>query len=267
MTVFISGAGGGLGRALAVVCAQRGYDLFLTDRRLKNLEEIRQGIFRQYPVAVEIKECDLTVGDDISATFRSIDEKGLSFDMLLNVAGVDHEGEFTRLSCGEILEMVSLNVGATLLITHEILSRRKEGAPFYIVNVSSLGSMYPMPLKATYAASKRFLLDFTYALGQELRADGVNVMALCPAGLPTTQQSLTEIAAQGFWGRITTCRLEEVAQKTVQKSLSGKRIYIPGLINNLFCGVGSLIPKSLVVKILHARWHKARNRHVRAETV
>lgn len=262
MKVLISGAAGGLGRALAVVCAQHGFDLFLTDKSLKSLEEIRQGLVRQYQAAVDIKECDLTDSSEISELFRSIDAYHHTFDMLLNVAGVDHEGEFTRLSCEEILEMVKLNIGATLQITHEVLSRRNKNKVFYIVNVSSLGSLYPMPLKATYAASKRFLLDMTYALGQELCGEQVRIMALCPAGLPTTQESITEIAAQGFWGRVTTNRLEVVARKTVEKSLSGKRIYIPGMVNILFCGVSKLMPRSFIARLLHARWSKARQKHI-----
>jgi len=69
-----------------------------------------------------------------------------------------------------------------------------------VTNISSLASFYPMPLKAVYAASKRFLLDFTRATRQELRKNGVRLLALCPAGLATKPETINSINSQGFMG-------------------------------------------------------------------
>jgi short-subunit dehydrogenase len=68
-----------------------------------------------------------------------------------------------------------------------------------LVFVSSLASMFPMPHKAAYAASKRFLLDFATALRHELKTHNVRVLALCPGGLVTTKEAVRSIAAQGIW--------------------------------------------------------------------
>ena len=57
--------------------------------------------------------------------------------------------------------------------------------PFRLINVCSLAGFFPMPYKATYAASKRFLLDFSRALREEIKSFGT-VTALCPSGMPTT---------------------------------------------------------------------------------
>ncbi len=94
--------------------------------------------------------------------------------------------------------MIKLNIEATLRITHEILNRRNDQGKFYLVFVASLASLYPMPLKATYAASKRFLYDFSIALGEELKAKHVSVLSLCPGGLPTTEEAIRCIQVQGF---------------------------------------------------------------------
>lgn len=124
MNVLLTGAAGGVGRAMAVECGKRGYDLFLTD----------------------------------------MDEAALR-----------------RVQAG--------------------LERRRKGKPFTAVFVSSLASLFPMPLKATYAASKRFLLDFATALRQELRGEGVNVLALCPAGMVTTEKDRRGYPRAGVLGR------------------------------------------------------------------
>ena len=172
MRVFITGAGGGLGRAMAVECAKRGYDLFLTDVDEACLGSLRCGLARRYGIHAQTHVCDLTDSDDIGRMMGDIDAQGLRFDMMLGIAGVDYEGGFLEREMEKIRTIVRLNVEATLSIVHAVLQRRVPGHPFYLVFVSSLASMYPIPLKATYAASKRFLLDFSIALGQEMRHHG-----------------------------------------------------------------------------------------------
>lgn len=156
--------------------------------------------------------------------------------------------------------MIKLNIEATLRITHEILNRRNDQGKFYLVFVASLASLYPMPLKATYAASKRFLYDFSIALGEELKAKHVSVLSLCPGGLPTTEEAIRCIQVQGFWGEMTTNRLEGVAAMTISKVLQGKKIYIPGATNKIFSVLGNFIPNTFIAKLLFNRWSQAQNR-------
>ncbi|HCJ95251.1 MAG TPA: short-chain dehydrogenase, partial [Sphaerochaeta sp.] len=155
MNVLITGASGGLGRALTIECARRGYHLFLTDINKTGLESLRNGVERQFPVVVATMACDLTDDTDVDRLLAHLDTYGIQFDMLLNVAGLDFDGGFLEQSRKNVLTIVSLNICATLRITHAILSRRAIGKSFSLVFVSSLASQYPIPLKATYAASKR----------------------------------------------------------------------------------------------------------------
>ena len=177
--------------------------------------------------------------------------------MLLNVAGLDFEGAFLERARRDIIRIISLNNEATLRITHAILSRRKEDKPFYLLFTSSLASMYPMPLKATYAASKRFLLDIAVALREELRSQRVNVLALCPGGLATTREAMRGIAAQGFWGGATTNPLEIVSVRTIDRLLKRGGIYIPGALNQTLTFLGKLLPRQWVAAAIYQRWNKA----------
>ncbi|MFZ5974802.1 MAG: SDR family NAD(P)-dependent oxidoreductase [Bacillota bacterium] len=260
MNVIITGAAGGLGRAFAVECAKRGYDLFLTDIDGQRLDALQDGLFRQYDVKAITYPCDITDDDAVQEMLSFSDKLGIRFDMLLNVAGVDFEGGFTVRESKQVLDIVKLNVEATLRVTHNVLRHRHRNLPFYIVFVSSLASMYPVPLKATYAASKRFLLDFSIALGQELKSQNVSVLSLCPGGLPTTPEALSGIAAQGFWGNATTNRLEAVAHRTITRALCKKRIYIPGIVNRIFSIAGKLVPPCIMARFLHGRWEKAQTK-------
>ena len=257
MIVLITGAGGGLGRALSVECAKRGYDLFLTDRDPGCLERLRSGILRQYDVDIKTMACDLTAPDMIADMLHSIDDKKISFGMLLNVAGVDFEGSFMDRDCESIAGIIKLNIEATLRITHNVIKRRTPDKKFYVVFVSSLASMYPIPLKATYAASKRFLLDFAFALGCELQRENINVLSLCPGGLATTKEAISGIISQGFWGNATTNRLESVARKTIESVLKGRRVYIPGALNRVFSVLGQIVPRVFISRLLYRRWNSA----------
>jgi short-subunit dehydrogenase len=233
MNVLITGASGGLGRAFAIDCAKRGFRLFLTDLNEGGLIAVKQGLLRQYDCQVLIKSCDLTNSDDVNSLADYAKAQNFQLDMLLNVAGIDYEGGFTQRDFAQISSILNVNIEATLRITHHALKLRKPDHRLYIVFISSLASLYPIPLKATYAASKRFLLDFSIALGQELKGQNASVLSVCPGGLCTTQETLCAIAAQGFWGNATTNRVEKVVHQSITYALRNRRIYIPGLLNRL----------------------------------
>ncbi len=261
MTVLITGAGGGLGRAMALEAARRGYDLILTDVNASSLIVFQEGLMRQYDVMVDSMPCDLTDAADVKKLFEYIREKNVALNLLLHVAGIDFEGGFLELECERLIDIVKVNIEGTLRVLHGALGRRDINKRFTVVVVSSLASLYPMPLKATYAASKRFLLDFSMALSQELADHNATVMALCPGGLPTTPGAMQGISAQGFWGRITTNSLPLVARRTIARALRGKRIYIPGTANRIFSILGRLVPRAALTKLLYARWRQAREGH------
>ncbi|MGI6005327.1 MAG: SDR family NAD(P)-dependent oxidoreductase [Christensenellales bacterium] len=259
MQVLITGAAGGLGRAFAVECAARGYDLMLTDLDACGLQAIGQGIQKRYGVRVMTQACDLTQPQAADKLLEYCKNQNMDVQMLLNVAGVDFEGGFLQRSGQSIAQIVRLNIEATLCVTHRALEARRGDAPFYIVFVSSLASLYPMPLKATYAASKRFLLDFGCALGQELKSDNVRVLTLCPGGLATTEQVMEAIAAQGLWGSGTTNHLESVTRRSIDGVLRGRRTYIPGALNRVLAALGRLIPRKMLAAILYRRWRQAQS--------
>jgi hypothetical protein len=264
MKTLITGAAGGLGRAMAIECARRGHSLVLTDRDPDGLERFAQGLGRQYGIYPEIMVCDLTDEAGIRSLMDRFDAENVTFDMLLNIAGLDNEGGFLRRDCDRILDIVKVNVEATLRFTHELLRRRND--PFHIVFVSSLASQFPMPLKATYAASKRFLFDFALALGEELKDSGVHVLALCPGGLPTTPGTIAAIDAQGFFGKATTNRLEVVSRKTIDRVLRGDPVYFPGILNNLFRILNPFLPKRFVIRLIHKRWIRSQARWLKTES-
>lgn len=258
--VFISGAAGGLGKAFAVECARRGWDLFLTDLDQAQLDELAGGLSRTYGIEVVSKAGDLMDPGSRAELFDDISRADHCFRGLVNVAGLDVEGIFRERTRTEVRCIIRLNVEGTLEVTHCLLEKTDPMTPFWIVTVSSLAAFFPIPVKATYAASKRFLLDFSLALKDELKARGGTVTVLCPAGLPTTRSAIEGIDAQGLIGQLTTRNVGKVARLTIRQALKGKSIVVPGLINQIMRWAGGLIPPVVLSGLLGRRWRTARRK-------
>lgn len=257
---MITGATGGLGKAFAAECAARGWDLFLTDVSEDRLATLARALERAHGVEVRFKAADLTDADSRDEMLDGIVEQGLRFRGLINVAGLDHEGFFMERSSDEITTILRLNIESTLLTMHAILPYRDHSLTFRVINVSSLGGYFAMPIKATYAASKRFLLDFSLAVRNELRDENVTVTALCPAGLPTTPGTREAIDAQGLMGQLTTVNIGDVAHQAVEAALRGRATVVPGFLNRALLVLSGLIPPARMVEIVGARWRAAHQR-------
>lgn len=255
--ICITGGAGGLGKAFAVECANRGWNVFLIDINNEALDRITEGLMNTYGISAIYEVCDLT--DEISRTrlFSSIRKKGYTFLGLINVAGVDFEGTFLENTKECIRTIIRLNIEANLEMTHEIMKYRAGEEPFRIINVASLAAFYPIPVKATYAASKRFLLNFSLALREELSTSNATVTTLCPGGMPTTPLVIKCIEAQGFMGRVTTSNVGYVASRTIDYALKGRALYIPGYINRILRFLGRCVPQTIIAHTLSARWREA----------
>lgn len=251
---LITGAVGGLGQAMALDCAARGYNLLLTDLDETRLATLAAGIQRQYAVQVDWAACDLSDPTAIQCLWIAISEKGLLFNLLINVAGLDYEGEFTKVEARLLNHIVRLNIESVISMTQQVLKHRLPDQQLQIINVSSLAAFNPMPVKAVYAASKRFLLDFSLALGRELSHENVRILALCPAGLPTNAECIRGIQAQGLAGRITTLNVTTVAHRCIGLALAGRSVYIPGLVNQAVRLMSGLLPRAAVTRLIYQRW-------------
>ncbi len=258
--VMITGGAGALGRAFAAECAERGWDLILTDIDGNALADTAAGLSRAYGIRVDVFPCDLMKEESRNTLYSDLADSALKIRMLINVAGLDYEGGVLERTREELRKIVRLNVEATLETTRAVLELNDSERSFRLITVSSLSAYYPMPLKATYAASKAFLLQFSLAVREELRSSGGSATALCPSGLPTREEAIDAIDAQGFMGRITAMNIGKVAALTIDGALKGRAVVIPGAVNRVLRFLGSIVPLPIQTRLLAARWEKARGR-------
>jgi uncharacterized protein len=256
---LVSGATGGLGKAMALECAARGYDIFITDLSETRLASLAEGIRRQYGTNVHFKACELTEAESVKALWEDAEKKGPLF-LLVNVAGLDYEGEFMDVEAEKLNHIVRVNIESMISMTSNAVSRHEAGREMHIINVCSLAAYYPMPVKAVYAASKRFILNLSLALSEELRRRKITVTALCPAGMPTTEECIESIRSQGLAGALTTCDSGAVAHQCVSRALAGKKVYVPGILNAALKGASALLPPSLLARFIYRRWRMTREK-------
>ena len=255
--LLISGATGGLGSSFAIESARQGFDLVLTDLSADGALFAAR-LIENFGVEVRYYPCDLTSDQARTNLFTAFREEGLKFWGLVNVAGLDYEGAYFERSRNQIMTVLKVNLLANMDLTHEILALRDESRKFRLINVCSMAGFYPMPFKATYAATKRFLLDFSLALREEIKEFGT-VTALCPGGMATTLDCMRAIFAQGFWGWATTVDPHQVARQTLKLALRGRAVYIPGFGNKILRWIGALVPTQTKIKFVAARWRKAQS--------
>lgn len=251
---FISGATGGIGKAFAYKCAEKGYDLFLTGRSQEKLNLLKEELLKIYGVKIDCYPCQLTDENDRKALFSYIDEKSVIFNRIINVAGVDTQKAFTDYTLEKVHFQIRVNVEATISITHELLKRKSDETE--IITVSSMSGVSPMPYFALYSATKCMLLNFFTALHYELKKDKVKVTVIMPGGVPTRPDIIEDIKGQGLWGKLSAKSPAFVAEKSLKAVRKNKIKYIPGGFNKFLYFIMKIAPKKIVLKFIANRWKK-----------
>lgn len=253
---LITGAGGGLGSAFALEAVRRGWSLLLVDLPGSGVKEMGERLARSFQVDVRTVPMDLADPQARRGLAAWIEEQGFEVDLLVNNAGTGVCSPFESAPLERLAGTVDVNVQALMQLTYLLLPWLKRQPRAAIINVASLAAFYPMPSMAVYAATKSFILSFSLAIRQELAGSSVTVSALCPAGMITNRETADQVAAQGFFGRITTWYPEQVAALAIRQAWRGRDVIIPGVINRILRTLGAMVPRALVLRVIASRWRR-----------
>lgn len=251
---LITGATGGMGNVYIREMIQRNYSLVLLARNKDKMDKLKEELSSEKSIEIVYLICDLSKGESIKETFEEIAKLQIKFDFILNVAGMENEDWFNNVPLSDTLDIIKINMLATTHIIKKSLHCKKDR--MYIINVSSMAGFFPIPMKAVYSSSKRYLIELTRVLNYELKDEGVSVSVVCPAGMPTKALIKEKIRSQGFFGRLTTMDTKVVVKKSIDKALKGKVIYVPGVLNRVLLRLSYFVPRNLLLKMLGRRWKK-----------
>ncbi|MDZ5650070.1 SDR family NAD(P)-dependent oxidoreductase [Nitrospirillum sp. BR 11828] len=183
-TALITGAGGGIGRALAVAASERGLGVVLVGRRRPHLEATRALLRPGSPCLVV--PADVTVAQDRLALKQAIEAQVGRLDFLVNNAGTLWAGPLSTMDDQALSSLVATNLTAPMALIRDLLPLLS-AAGGRVVNIGSLLGDIPYPLFAAYCATKHGLRGLSDALRRELRGQGVGVTYAAP-GAPTPRE-------------------------------------------------------------------------------
>lgn len=182
----ITGAGSGIGQQLAVLLAQQGCHLSLSDVNEQGLAATVE-LLKPHPVRVTSKRLDVSDRIAMKAWAEETVQNHGSVNMIFNNAGVALASTVEGASYEELEWIVNINFWGVVYGTKEFLPYIKQTQSGHIINISSLFGLTAQPSQAAYNATKFAVRGFTESLRQELDMENCGVSALCvhPGGIRT----------------------------------------------------------------------------------
>ena len=227
-TALVTGASSGIGRELARGLAARGHGVTLVARRAERLEQLAAELREQHEVRAEPIPTDLSDAGARERLAAEIESRGLTVEVLANVAGYGIYVPFPASDRERELQQVRLLVEAVVDLDARYVPgmvKRGRGA---IVNLSSTAGFQALPGNNTYAAAKSFVLLHTEALHEELRGTGVTATAVCPGPVATEFQETSEPVFADKLPKLVWSDPERVARDALRAVERGRRTVIPG---------------------------------------
>ena len=185
--VVITGAGSGIGRALAVQCAQRGAILALSDWDEVGLVETAQQVQTSTHREVRTDKVDVRDREAVQAYAASVSEEFGRINVIVNNAGVALHGDFEETSYEDFEWVMDVDFWGVVQGTKEFLPHLIASGDGHVVNVSSLFGLIGMPGQTAYNSAKFAVRGFTEALRQEMiiAKHPVQVTCVHPGGIKT----------------------------------------------------------------------------------
>jgi hypothetical protein len=185
-TVFITGASSGIGRALALELARRGYDLFLTARNVDALEHLRSDIAGESPGRrVELRRLDVTDSADVASAIGEAAEQLGRCDIVVANAGVGNSGAVGEGNMERARLIVDTNlIGAMATIDAAVALFRRQGGG-QVVGVGSVAGVRGLPGSSSYSASKAGIAVYLESVRAETHGEPITVTTLAPGYIDT----------------------------------------------------------------------------------
>jgi NAD(P)-dependent dehydrogenase (short-subunit alcohol dehydrogenase family) len=209
---LITGAGRGIGRAVALRLSAAGAKVGLMSRTASELGEAAAEVRAAGGEAIELPG-DVTVQEDIERVVRDLAAAAGGLTIVVNNAGTGKSAPFAKTTRSLWDEMIALDLTSAFTVTQMALPHLLQAGHGRIVNVASMAGLKGYPYIAAYCAAKHGLVGFTRALAVELAGKKITVNAVCPGYVDS---------------QMTAVNIEIMSQKT-KRSADSIRSEIEGM--------------------------------------
>eukprot|EP00123_Amoebidium_parasiticum_P012143 comp21151_c0_seq1/m.28630 comp21151_c0_seq1/g.28630 ORF comp21151_c0_seq1/g.28630 comp21151_c0_seq1/m.28630 type:complete len:242 (-) comp21151_c0_seq1:510-1235(-) len=186
---LVTGAGRGVGKAIALALAKEGASLALCARTKSQLEAVAAECKAAGAPAVETYEVDLSHSTQVETLAQTLLSQHGGVDILVNNAGIGAMGTGTDGNPDEWETMMAINLNAPMRLTRRLAPAMAERGGGTIINMGSVAAIEPMTSSCAYAASKHGLRGWSLSCYQNLRLKNIKVVLINPAFVNTDMVS------------------------------------------------------------------------------
>jgi short-subunit dehydrogenase len=185
LVAVVTGAGSGIGQALALQLARKGCHLALVDISRKGLQDTRKRIDNP-EVNVSLHVADVSSAEAMEGLAQAVVSKHGRVNLLFNNAGITYAKSFEGHSLADWERIIGINIWGMIYGCHYFLPHLKEQAgKAHIVNLSSMVAFMGPPEQTSYSATKSAVKGFSESLWAELHGEGVGVTVVHPGAIRT----------------------------------------------------------------------------------
>jgi NAD(P)-dependent dehydrogenase (short-subunit alcohol dehydrogenase family) len=221
-TALVTGAGRGIGRAVAVALAADGHRVALTARSADQLADTAQACAEAGAPDTRVLPGDATDPDHVEAVYAAVEEAWGGVDVLVANAGAGTGGPLVRTTDAQWQEMLELNLTAPFRFLRRAVPHMTEQGYGRVVVLGSVASKRGEPYIAAYTAAKHGVLGLVRSAAAELATTGVTVNAVCPGYVDTPMTDGTVAAIVETTGRSP----EEARRALERKQPTGRLVTV-----------------------------------------
>jgi NAD(P)-dependent dehydrogenase (short-subunit alcohol dehydrogenase family) len=196
-TVLITGATDGLGKAAALLLAERGYRVFAAGRSVEKRSQL-DALAKEKKLPLETLEMDVCDDHSVQKGVASILQKAGAIDVLINNAGFVYVGAVEDLSLEDWRRQFETNFFGVIRVTQAVLPKMRERRKGRILMMSSVSGFVTPPTQGAYSASKHAVEALSNALRHELYSFGIHTILIQPGYIVTNIQNTAMNLAQTY---------------------------------------------------------------------
>ncbi len=226
-TALITGASGGIGRAIAEALHARGATVTLSGTR----QAVLDGFAAELKERVHVVTANLSDRDSVDALVPAAEAAMGSLDILVNNAGVTRDNLFMRMKDEEWEQVIAVNLTASFVLTRAAIKGMMKRRHGRIIGITSIVGVTGNPGQANYAASKAGMIGMTKSIAIEVASRGITANCIAPGFIETAMtDELNERQKEAILGRVPAGRLggaAEIAAAAVYLA-SSEAAYVTG---------------------------------------
>ena len=221
-TVLITGATDGLGRAAALLLAEKGYRVFAAGRSTEKRAELdRLAAARKLPL--ETMELDVCNDSSVSRAVKHILQKAANIDVLINNAGVGLMAVTEELKLDDLRRLYETNIFGLLRVTQAVLPLMRERKAGRVLMLSSVAGILTPPTYGAYSSSKHAVEALSNALRLELYPFNIEVILIEPGYIMTNFQQTAKELAQSYVEGSTISPYAKIYSGAIAGATSSRR--------------------------------------------